>query len=106
MTANNESDLRPLLPWLGGLFILLATFVAYIPAMRADYVWDDDVYVSNNVLLYMPDGLRRIWFSFQSPSQYFPLTYTSFRLECKLWGFEPRGYHIVNIALHAINALL
>jgi hypothetical protein len=32
--------------------------------------------VTANPLLTAPDGLRRIWFSLDSPSQYFPLTHT------------------------------
>ena len=50
--------------------------------------------------------MRRIWFSLDSPSQYFPLVYTDFRLEHALWGLNPAGYHWVNILLHAANALL
>src|SRR5262249_51735617 len=61
---------------------------------------------TKNRLLTAPDGLRRIWFSLESPSQYFPLTYTSFRIERMLWGLNPTGYHWVNILLHAANALL
>jgi tetratricopeptide (TPR) repeat protein len=53
-----------------------------------------------------PDGLRRIWFSLDSPSQYFPLVYTVFRWEYSWWGLSPAGYHWVNILLHAVNALL
>jgi Flp pilus assembly protein TadD len=34
------------------------------------------------------------------------MTYTVFRLEYKLWGFDPLGYHLFNIVLHLINALL
>src|SRR5439155_67947 len=49
---------------------------------------------------------RRIWLSFDSPSQYFPLTYTSFRIERALWGLNPSGYHWTNIFLHVANALL
>ncbi len=53
-----------------------------------------------------PDGLWRIWFSLESPSQYFPLTYTTFRVERSLWDLNPTGYHWINILLHATNALL
>ena len=97
---------RRMLPvWQGGLIVLLV-FLAYLPALRGGFIWDDDEYVTNNPLLSAPDGLRRIWFSTDSPSQYFPLTYTVFRIERSLWGLNPAGYHGINILLHAINALL
>lgn len=86
--------------------LALVTVAAYQPVWRAGFIWDDDFYVTKNQLLMAPDGLRRIWFSADSPSQYFPLTYTSFYLEHALWGFDPLGYHLINILLHAINALL
>ncbi|MGA9778384.1 MAG: tetratricopeptide repeat protein [Verrucomicrobiia bacterium] len=88
------------------LLLVVATFVAYLPALHGGFVWDDDVYVTNNPLLTAPDGLWRIWFTLDAPSQYFPLTYTLFRLEHGFWGFNATGYHCVNILLHAINALL
>jgi protein O-mannosyl-transferase len=93
-------------PWLFGAFLVLATALAYRPAWNGGYIWDDDVYVSHNMLLSAPDGLRRLWFSLDSPSQYFPLTYTTFRLEHSFWGLNPTGYHWVNILMHAANALL
>jgi tetratricopeptide (TPR) repeat protein len=92
--------------WLLGLLLVAATLLAYQPAWQAGFIWDDDEYVTDNPLLTAPDGLRRIWFSLDSPSQYFPLTYTVFRIERSLWGLNPAGYHWVNILLHAVNALL
>jgi len=92
--------------WLLGLILVLSTVLVYLPARHGGFIWDDDVYVTDNPLLTAPDGLKRIWFSFDSPSQYFPLTYTTFRLEHGLWGSNPAGYHWVNILLHAANALL
>jgi protein O-mannosyl-transferase len=92
--------------WLFAMVLVLATIFAYRPAWNGGFVWDDDFYVTKNSLLTAPDGLRRIWFSFESPSQYFPLTYTSFRIERMLWGLKPSGYHWINILLHAANALL
>jgi tetratricopeptide (TPR) repeat protein len=59
-----------------------------------------------NKLLTEPDGLYRIWFTADSPSQYFPLVYTTFRFEHKLWGLNPLGFHIVNLLLHIANSLL
>lgn len=84
---------------------LIATAV-YLPAVRNAFTnWDDTAYLHNNPHMVASDGLWRIWTSAESP-QYYPLTFTSFWIEHKLWGFEPLGYHIVNIVLHGINATL
>ena len=91
----------------GALLLAALVFAAYLPAiLDAGFVWDDDEYLTANPLIVAPDGLRKIWFSFESPSQYFPLVYTSFRVEHALWGFDPRGYHLTNVVLHLLNALL
>ncbi len=98
---------RPLLEAaILGALLLLALAAAYRPALSGGFVWDDDFYVTRNPLLTAPDGLRRIWFSADSPSQYFPLVYTVFRWQRSLWGSDPFGYHLVNLVLHAANALL
>lgn len=88
--------------FIGGVVAL----IAYFPALQAGFIWDDDRYVTNNRLLTAPDGLWRIWFSQDAPSQYVPLTYTSFWLEYSLWGLWAQGYHIVNVLLHAVNGWL
>ncbi|PYL89344.1 MAG: hypothetical protein DMF14_13755 [Verrucomicrobia bacterium] len=95
-----------MLPALFVLSLAAATIMAYRPAWNGGFLWDDDAYITNNELLTAPNGLRRIWLSFDSPSQYFPLTYTSFRIERALWGLNPSGYHWTNIFLHVANALL
>jgi tetratricopeptide (TPR) repeat protein len=86
--------------------LAVMTVLAYLPATQCGFIWDDDAYVTENPLLTAPDGLWRIWFSTDQPSQYFPLVYTSFRLEYSLWELNPLGYHLTNILLHAVNALL
>src|SRR5208282_2029879 len=99
-----------MIPWarlaIPGTLIVVFVCLAYFPALRGGFVWDDEAYVTNNPLLTAPDGLTRIWFSTEPPSQYFPLTYTTFRIERVLWGLNPAGYHLVNLLLHAANALL
>jgi tetratricopeptide (TPR) repeat protein len=92
--------------WLFGLLLAAVTVFMYQPAWNGGFIWDDDAYVTNNELLTAPDGLRRIWFSLDSPSQYFPLVYSTFRIEHALWGLNPTGYHWVNLLLHIVNALL
>jgi tetratricopeptide (TPR) repeat protein len=89
-----------------GLIIVVTVAIVYKPAWHGGFIWDDDVYVSKNKLLTQANGLARIWFSLDSPSQYFPLTYTSFWIERRIWGLNTTGYHIINILFHATNALL
>jgi hypothetical protein len=91
--------------WLG-LLLAVAAIVAYLPALRGGFIWDDDAYVTQNALLTAPDGLSQIWFSTHRQSQYFPLVYTTLRFERALWGLNPQGYHAVNVLFHALNALL
>ena len=83
------------------LALALMTFAAYAPAFRAGYVWDDDMHLTENAAVASPDALRQIW-THGTPS-YYPLTFTTFWVERKLWGLDPAGYHLVNIALHAAN---
>jgi protein O-mannosyl-transferase len=88
------------------LLLAATTIFMYRPAWHGGFLWDDDAYIINNELLTAPDGWQRIWFSLDSPSQYFPLTYSTFRVEHALWGLNTTGYHWVNLLLHVANVLL
>lgn len=105
MKPAKSSIGTPAWPWLA-LFLVLATVAAYWPVFSAGFIWDDDAYVTENTMLSAPDGFSRIWFSAHFQSQYFPLVYTTLRCEYGLWGLNPLGYHVVNVALHIVNALL
>jgi tetratricopeptide (TPR) repeat protein len=89
-----------------GLFIVVATLAAYWPVYSAGFIWDDDAYVTENPLLTAPHGFWHIWFSAHFQSQYFPLVFSTLRLEYDCWGLNPLGYHLVNVCLHIVNALL
>ena len=88
---------------------LAALVVAsYFPAFFAALVWDDATFTEARPVREW-SGLWRIWFSpshLESEGHYWPITYTTFWLEHKLWGFAPAGYHAVNLALHFANTLL
>lgn len=86
--------------------LVCLTVVAYFPALRAGFVFDDDTYVTRNALVQSPGGLRDIWFRPSALPQYYPLTFTTFWIEYRLWGLSAAGYHVVNILLHASNAIL
>ena len=96
---------RDMLPILA---LVLLVAVSYFPATQAGFVWDDRVWMESKGVQEWP-GLSRIWFSpgdNKIEAHYWPIVYTVFWLEHKLWGFEPLGYHIVNILLHVVNTVL
>jgi protein O-mannosyl-transferase len=92
-------------PLFGAAGILFVTIVAYLPAIHGGFIWDDNLMVPQNTLLAEPGGLARIWLKSDLPD-YWPVTYTSLWLDWRLWQDDPRGYHVVNILIHALNAIL
>lgn len=90
---------------LFGLLLVGATLAAYAPAIRAGYIWDDKLHLLDNPVL-KPGGLAQAWVP-GTYINYWPLTFSAYWLQDKLWGVaHPAGFHLVNILLHALSALL
>ena len=106
--APRPAGLMPGAFWLPALLLALITFTAYFPAIRGEFIWDDEIYAGNPALQ-QPGGLFKIW-TMQSLEEHyyrgFPMVYTTFWLERRLWGLQPMGYHLVNIVIHILNAIL
>ena len=82
--------------------------ISYYPALLAGFVWDDVVFVEEPAV-HAWSGLWDIWFSpadLHRETHYWPMVYTTFWLEHKLWGLAPFGYHVVNVLLYMVNVLL
>jgi tetratricopeptide (TPR) repeat protein len=88
-----------------GALLSCVTVLAYAPALKAGFVWDDDVFLTRNNLIKAADGLRRFWFTRDAPD-YWPVTSTTLWLEWRLWGMHALGYHATNLFLHVVEALL
>ena len=108
--------MRSAATWLGAfsahdvtaaLALAVLVAVSYFPALQGGFVWDDVIF-SEEPVIHSPGALRSIWFSPAdiNENHYWPLVYTSFWLEHRLWGLQPAGYHAVNIFLHLLNCLL
>jgi tetratricopeptide (TPR) repeat protein len=87
------------------LLLISLTTLAYLPAMRGEFVFDDELYITENPLIRARDGLRRFWLS-TGFTDYYALANTTLWLEWRLWGANPTGYHLSNVLLHALNSLL
>ena len=67
---------------------------------------DDSLYLPHNPLLRDPARLWKIWFAPGSFIEYYPLEETVQWAQWRLWGNQTCGYHVTNVGLHIINALL
>ncbi len=90
-----------------GLIIVL-TLLVYGKSLGNAFVrWDD------NMLIYENPIVREIsWASLKAaftqydPELYIPLTFLSYQVDYAVWGMHPFGFHLTNLVLHALNAVL
>lgn len=87
------------------LAIALAAAWVYFPCLRGTWLWDDGLEISRNAVLQSPGGWWEAWIH-PHGMDYFPLKSSLQWLEWHLWGAAPLGYHVVNLGLHVLSALL
>ena len=98
---------RQWLSVLGSVFLVAIVLLAYLPALQGGFVWDDDSWTTKLLrVLQDTSGLRAIWLEPKTLQQYYPLSGTTFWLDYQLWEFRPLPYHVENVLLHALAALL
>lgn len=85
--------------------MLGATAIAYLPALRGAFLWNDRDYVTAPALRSL-HGLRRIWFEVGATEQYYPLLHSAFWLQQRVFGDNPAAYHAVNLAFHLVAVVL
>ncbi|MFB3897820.1 MAG: tetratricopeptide repeat protein [bacterium] len=90
------------------IFFLLLTISIFFPALFNGFIWDDAAIYDNPVIKSV-HGLGDIWFHPVTNTHelhYWPIVYTTFWIEYRLWGDNPAGYHLINILLHTMNVVL
>ena len=85
--------------------LFAATLLAYFPALRGGFIWNDSDYVTKPTLRSLA-GLGRIWSEVGATEQYYPLLHSAFWVQHQLWGDSAFGYHLTNVLLHAASAFL
>src|SRR3989338_7200696 len=94
--------------WVAGLLPAPLAFVAFLPALRAEFVlWDDDTNFLKNTA-WRGLGWAELEWMFTTPhkGQWIPLSWLTLGLDYRLWGLHPSGFHITSLILHAANAAL
>src|SRR5579871_854217 len=92
---------------LGRTAVLIVglAFAVYWPALRGGLLWDDDAHITKPELQSL-SGLGRIWTEPGATQQYYPLLHSAFWLEHAVFGGAMLGYHVTNVLLHALAAIL
>ncbi len=108
------ADPNPILRrWAPVLLVLLVVLV-YIRTLDAPFVWDDRHLVLESPAVTTIQPLtsyfvRPFWSDVTAGDvrvYYRPLTVLSFALDYLVHGPNPTGFHLTNLLLHAVNALL
>ena len=86
----------------GGLVICALVFLVYRPLLPGSFLMDDHRLIAeDNPLVNGEFTLGNIWFQTD-----FILSNIAFWVQWLAWGDHPGNYHAVNMALHAVSAIL
>ncbi len=91
--------------WGMAALVVCATFIAYLPSLSGDFIWNDSDYVTAPTLRSL-SGLWQIWTQPGVTEQYYPLLHSAFWVQHLLWGDHTLPYHLVTLLLHAGSAVL
>ena len=99
---------RATAPWGVPAGLALVVIACFLPTLRNDFVlWDDDLNFTDNPSYRGLSWHHLRWmFTTIHAGHYQPLSWVTLGLDYSLWGMNPTGYHLTNLLLHAVNAVL
>ncbi len=99
--------------WLAIIFVLVVTFLAYLPALRYQYVYDDVQQIVQNPNIeswsHLPDYFtKHVWVqdSRHRAQYYRPLFLLWLRTNRALFGLDPFWWHLTTLAAHLLATLM
>jgi len=95
--------------WWIALGLAAAVFAVYAQTRGFPFIgFDDPEFVVNNLNIRSGLTLASLKWAFTTgyAANWFPLTWISYMLGIKLYGFESGWHHFTNVLLHAANAML
>jgi len=91
----------PILPII--MILLLGTAI-YSTSVHSPFQFDDLGYILENPDIRDVTDIKTIWNSYGNPARF--VGYYTFALNYHFHQYDVFGYHLVNIAIHVINAIL
>lgn len=100
------------LPYFFAFLGILLLAVFYANTLGNPFIWDDEGLIVNNPAVRSGASLSSVFLrdlyeqSLAGSNFYRPLQTLSFMADHRLWGLDPRGYHVTNILLQAAVSFL
>lgn len=96
--------------WLRCLSLALVGFIARLPALQGQRIWDDQYLVRDNPLIKSPllilESFRHYLFLDSYSSHYRPVQNISYFLDYLFWNTNEFGFHFTNVLLHITSGIL
>jgi len=96
--------------WLTPAFVFLSAFALFRPSLQFDFVYDARYQILSGAFLHDPTNWGSVLslrvMSMDVLDFHRPAHLASLMLDSAVWGLEPFGYHLTNVVLHAVNAVL
>jgi len=96
--------------WLRCLCLALVVFIARLPALQGQRIWDDQYLVRDNPLIKSPllilESFRHYLFLDSYSSHYRPVQNISYFLDYLFWNTNEFGFHLTNVLLHISSGIL
>ena len=86
--------------WLGFGLLAALVCIAWANGIDGAFTYDDKVEVVGNRTIRTLEQ----WSAVIGYNASRPLVILSWALDWRLWGLDPTGYHVVNVAIHLLNA--
>ena len=90
--------------WKAAVILLVGLFI-YAPVFSGGWLMDDNLEVSDNVVVHDAAGLSKIWAG-EGGADYLPLKTTVEWLLWQVFGNSSTSFHLTSIAFHLGSALL
>jgi len=91
-------------------FLTVVTLAVFWQVNQYDFInFDDDLYITQNSHVQSGitlDGFRWAFSTIDADHLWHPLIWLSFMLDYQLFGLNAGGYHLTNLILHILSALL
>lgn len=91
--------------WVRVALLLVVAFVAHLPSLQGQLIWDDNYLVGDNPFFRSPifsgEVFRHYLYLDSLSTHYRPVQNLSYMLDYLLWNGDLYGYHLSNVLWHA-----